>query len=72
MIDQHSMCQVLGVYGIGGKLLTAVKSFHVDRRACVRVEIDVNERFPINIGFRQGCVTCPWLFNVCMDGVANG
>ena len=32
MIVPHSMGQMLRVYGIGGKLLKAVQSFHVDSR----------------------------------------
>ena len=31
-IDQHGMCQMLRVYGVGGRLLKAVQSFYVDRR----------------------------------------
>ena len=49
------------MYGVGGKLLKAVKSFHVDSRACVRVGNDVSEWFPVNVGLRQGCVMSPWL-----------
>ena len=42
-IDRHCMWQMLRVYGVGGKLLTAVQSFYVDRRACVRVGNGVSE-----------------------------
>ena len=45
---------------IGGKLLKAVQSFYVDSKACVRVENDVSEWFPVNAGLRQGCVMSPW------------
>ena len=31
----------------------------------------VSECFTVNIGFRQGCVMFPWLFNVYMDGVVR-
>ena len=65
------MWQMLRVYGVGGKLLKAVKSFYVDSRACVRVGNDVSEWFPVNVGLRQGCVMSPWLFNVYMDGVVR-
>ena len=41
-IDRHGMCQMLRVYGVGGKLLKAVQSFYVDSRACVRVGNDVS------------------------------
>ena len=51
--------------------MKAGQSFYVDSRACVRVGIDVSERFPVNVGLRQSCVTSPWLFNVYMDGVVR-
>ena len=44
-------------FGVGGKLLKAVKSFHVDSRACVRVGNDVSEWFPVKVGLIQGSVT---------------
>ena len=59
------------MYGVGGKLLKTVQSFYVDSRACVRVGNAVSERFPVNVGLRQGCVLSPWLFNVYMDGVVG-
>ena len=31
----------------------------------------MSECFTVNIGFRQGCVMSPWLFNVYMDGVVR-
>ena len=62
---------MLRVYGVEGKLLKAVQSFHVDSRACVRAGNDVSEWFPVNVGLRQGCVMSPWLFNVYMDSVVR-
>ena len=56
-IDRHGMWQMLRVYGVRGKLSKAVQSFYVDRRACVRVENDASEWFPVNVGLRQGCAT---------------
>ena len=70
-IDRHGMWQMLGVYGVGGKLLKAVQSFYVDSKACVRVGNDVSQWFPVNVGLRQGCVMSPWLFNVYMDGMVR-
>ena len=67
-IDRHGMWQMFRVYGVGGKLLKAVQSFYVDSRACVRVGNDVSEWFPVNVGFRQGCVMSQWLFNVYIYG----
>ena len=31
----------------------------------------MSERFPVNVGLRQGSVMSPWLFNVYMDGVVR-
>ena len=50
---------MLKVYGFGGKLMTAVQSFYVDSRACVRVGYDVSGWFPVNVGLRPGSVVSP-------------
>ena len=62
---------MLRVCGVGGKLLKVVQSFYADSRACVRVGNDVREWFPVNVGWRQGCVMSPWLFNVYIGGVVR-
>ena len=36
------------------ELRKAVQNFYVDRRACVRVGMDVSDWFPVSVGFRQG------------------
>ena len=54
-IDQHSMWQMLRVYGVGGKLLKAVRSFFINSRVCVRVGNDVSEWFLVNVGLRRLC-----------------
>ena len=59
---------MLRMYGVGGKLLKVVQSFHVDGMPCVRVGMNVSKWLPIHVGFRQGCVMSPWLLNVYMDG----
>ena len=41
------MWQMLRVYGVGGKLLKAVKNLYIDSRACVTVSNDVSEWFPV-------------------------
>lgn len=38
------------MYGVNGKLLSAVKNFNGDRKACD------TERLVIKLGVRQGCV----------------
>ena len=70
-IDLHGMWQMQRLYGLGGKLLKAAKSFHKYRWACVQVGNDVSEWFQDNIELRQGCVMSPWLFNVYINGVVR-
>ena len=55
------ICQMLRVYGVGGKLLKVVQTYVYDM-ACVWVGMDVSEWFPVNFGLRNGCVLPPWLF----------
>ena len=70
-VDRAALWSVLQVYGIGGGLLRAVKSFYENSRACVRVGKEQSDWFEVNVGLRQGCVMSPWLFNVYMDGVVR-
>ena len=44
---------------------------YLDLILFVRVENHVSEWFPVNVGFRQGSVMSPWLFNVYTDGVVQ-
>ena len=68
-VDRNALWQVLMIYGVGGKLLNAIKSMYVDSEACVRINGMEGEWFKVNSGVRQGCVMSPWLFNLYMDGV---
>ena len=70
-VDRDAMWNVLRLYGIGGRLLQAVKSLYVGSKACVRVGSEVSEWFPVRVGLRQGCVMSPWLFNLYIDGVVR-
>ncbi len=54
---------------MGGKLLSALKSFYEEESACVKISGETSEQFEINVGLRQGCVMSLWLFNIYMDGV---
>ena len=55
-IDWHGVWLMVRVYGVGGILLKAVKSFYVYSMMCLKVGNDVSEWFPVNIGLKQGCV----------------
>ncbi len=64
-----TLWDVLKIYGVGEKLLSAIKSFYEEASACVRISGETSEQFEIKVGLRQGCVMSPWLFNIYMDGV---
>ena len=68
-VDWLALWEVLMIYGVGGKLLSAVKSFYEEASACVKISGETSEHFEIKVGLRQGCVMSPWLFNIYMDGV---
>ena len=45
------------------KIVETNAKFFVDSVAYVRVENDMSEWFPVNVGLRRGCVMSPWLFS---------
>lgn len=63
------MWKVLGVYGVNGELIQAVKSFCMDSKACDKVGRNEEDWFSVKDGLWQGCVMSPWLFNMFVDGV---
>ena len=54
-VDRDALWQVLRLYGVGCKLLKAVKRFYVDCKSCVRIGNEISEWFSVNVGVRQGC-----------------
>ncbi|XP_068242402.1 uncharacterized protein [Palaemon carinicauda] len=59
------------LYGVGGKLLQAVRSFYIGSKPCVRIGNEVSECFPVRVVLRQGCVMSPWLLNFFVDGMVR-
>ena len=70
-VDREAMWNVLRIYGMGGRLLQAVKSMYAGSKACVRVGSEISDWFLVKVGLRQGCVMSPWLFNLYIDGVVR-
>ena len=65
-IDKLGMLLMLRVYGVDENCRKQCR-FYADSMACVRVGMDVNEWFPINVSLSHGCVMSvmsPWLFNI--------
>ena len=57
------------MYDVGGKLLSGIKSMHVDSSNCVRVKGGESMWFRIDNGMRHWCIMSLSLFNVYMDAV---
>ena len=70
-VNRKALWQVLRMYGVGGKLLSKIKSMYANRLArVVNVKWGENECFRIESGLRQGCAMFPWLQSAyeCSDG----
>ena len=53
-------------------MISVIRQFHDDMRACVRLDDRVCSRwFAVEQGFRQGCVLAPLLFNIFFAAVIN-
>ena len=66
-VDRRKLWEVLREYGVGERLLSGIKAFYAQSRACVRVRRKVGEMFDVNVSLRQGCVMSTWLFNVFLN-----
>ena len=47
---------MLGIYDVGSKLFSRIKSMYVDSSACVRVKMCKTEQFRIESGVGHGCI----------------
>ena len=66
-IPRNKFWAVLLQYGIGGRLLTAVKSLYIHSEVCVRFNRATTKSFRVSVGLRQGCSLSPILFFIYMD-----
>ncbi len=54
-VDWLTLWEVLRIYGVGGKLLSVIKSFYEAASACVQINGETSEHFEIKVGLRQMC-----------------
>jgi len=57
-------CGVFREYGVGGRLLLAVKSLYSLSEVCVRVSSVKPRPLAVAVGLRQGCALSPLVFIV--------
>jgi hypothetical protein len=70
-VDRMAMWEVLGMYGVGGKILGVIKNMYEESTVCVRIGRKLGRKFKVDVGLRQGCVMSPWLFNIFIDGMVR-
>ncbi len=49
-VDWLALWEVLRIYGVGGKPLSAIKSFYEAASACVKINGKTSEHFEIEVG----------------------
>ena len=70
-ISRDKLWAVLLQYGVGGQLLTAIKSLYMHSEVCVSVNSATTKPFRVSVGLRQGCFLSPILFLICMDRIVK-
>ena len=70
-ISRDKLWAVLLQCGVGGQLLTAIKSLYMHSEVCVSVNSATTKPFGVSVGLRQGCSLSPILFLICMDRIVK-
>jgi hypothetical protein len=63
-VDRMAMWEVLMMYEVGGKILSAIKSMYKESTICVRTCRKLRRKFKVDVGQREGCVMVVWLYGV--------
>ena len=71
-VDRTLLWTVLARFGVPQNMISVIRQFHDDMRACVRLDDRVCSRwFAVEQGLRQGGVLAPLLFNIFFAAVIN-
>ena len=71
-VDRTLLWTVLARFGVPQIMISFIRQFHDDMRACVRLDDRVCSMwFAVEQGIRQGCVFAPLLFNIFFAVVIN-
>jgi hypothetical protein len=57
--DRQAMWKVLMMYGVGGKILEAIKSLYEEIMLCERIGRGLWRKSRVDMRLRQGCVMSP-------------
>jgi hypothetical protein len=66
-----AMWEVLRIYGVGGKILSAIESVYEESMTCVRIGRKLRRKSKVDVGLRQVFLMSPRLFNIFIDGVVR-
>ena len=58
-------------YGIGGQVLTAIKSLYVHSEVCVRVNCATTKPFRVSVELRKGCSLSPISYLINKDRIVK-
>jgi len=61
------VCKSMGLYGIDGQLLIAIKSFYCQPEVCIRDNGEQSKPFYVSVGLRQECVLSPLIFIIYVN-----
>ena len=70
-IDRSLLWLKLEDLGIGGNILTVIKSMYQDVKYCVRLNGIDTEWFKVMNGLKQGCMLSPLLFNLFINDLVE-
>ena len=71
-VDQTSLWTVLTRFGVPQNMISVIRQFHDGLRACARLHDRVcSGWFPVEQGFREGCVLTPLLSSIFFAAVIN-
>ena len=71
-VDRTLLWTVRARFGVPQNMISVIRQFYDDMRACVRLDDRVCSRwFAVEQSLRQGCVLAPLLFNIVFAAVIN-
>ena len=71
-VNRTLLWTVLARFGVLHNMMSVIRQFHDDMRACVRLDDRVcSRKFAVEQGLRQGRVLAPLLFNIVFAAVIN-
>jgi len=70
-IHRPSLWNIMQMYGLPPKLISAIKGIYANSRCCVRTSDGYSDWFEVATGVRQGCVLSPILFALAIDWVLS-